>query len=144
MASASARDEQPVHRGKVVGWLSKVFELNPAGLNWPRGVLFLDMALVPLVVFWAIGHEQYLLSALFGLLFAWLADPGGGGPGGACPYVATGWWTAVRTEAEFLERWGRPKRRSPWFVPWPAPVDTRWSSQRGCRCGTATPVRRSS
>jgi hypothetical protein len=58
--------------------LSKVFELAPAGLNWPRGVLFLDIALVPLVVFWAIGHEQYLLSALFGLLFAWLADPGGG------------------------------------------------------------------
>ena len=61
-----------------MSWLSKVFELNPAGLNWPRGVLFLDIALVPLVVFWAIGHEQYLLSALFGLLFAWLADPGGG------------------------------------------------------------------
>ncbi|TFI30926.1 FUSC family protein [Streptomyces sp. 4R-3d] len=57
--------------------LSKVFELNPAGLNWPRGVMFLDVALVPLIVFWAIGHEQYLLSALFGLLFAWLADPGG-------------------------------------------------------------------
>ncbi|WP_329385295.1 FUSC family protein [Streptomyces sp. NBC_01716] len=58
--------------------LSKVFELNPAGLNWPRGVMFLDVALVPLIVFRAIGHEQYLLSALFGLLFAWLADPGGG------------------------------------------------------------------
>jgi len=60
-----------------MGWLSKVFELNPAGLSWPRAVLFLDVALVPLVVFWAIGYEQYLLSALFGLLFAWLADPGG-------------------------------------------------------------------
>jgi len=58
-------------------WLSKVFELNPAGLNWPRAVLFLDVALVPLVVFWTIGHEEYLLSALFGALFAWLADPGG-------------------------------------------------------------------
>jgi len=54
-----------------------VFELNPAGLNWPRAVLFLDVALVPLVVFWAVGHEEYLLSALFGALFAWLADPGG-------------------------------------------------------------------
>ena len=61
-----------------MSWLSKVFELNPAGLNWPRAVLFLDVALVPLVVFWAIGHEEYLLSALFGQLFAWLADPGGG------------------------------------------------------------------
>ncbi|MDQ0306763.1 hypothetical protein J2S46_001319 [Kitasatospora herbaricolor] len=29
------------------------------------------------MVFWAIGHEQYLLSAVFGLLFAGLADPGG-------------------------------------------------------------------
>jgi hypothetical protein len=78
MASASGREGQPVRGGKVTSWLSKVFELNPAGLNWPRAVLFLDVALVPLVVFWAIGHEEYLLSALFGVLFAWLADPGGG------------------------------------------------------------------
>ena len=40
--------------------------------------MILDVALVPLVVFWAIGHEEYLLSALFGVLFAALADPGGG------------------------------------------------------------------
>ncbi|MFI8089015.1 FUSC family protein [Streptomyces sp. NPDC086080] len=59
-------------------WLSKVFELNPAGLNWPRAVAFLDAALVPMFVFWVLGHEVYLLSALFGLLFAALADPGGG------------------------------------------------------------------
>jgi hypothetical protein len=78
MASASGREGQPVHGGKVTSWLWKVFELNPAGLNWPRAVLFLDVALVPLVVFWAIGHEEYLLSALFGVLFAGLADPGGG------------------------------------------------------------------
>ena len=78
MASASGREGQPVHGGKVMSWLSKLFELNPAGLNWPRAVLFLDVALVPQVVFWAIGHEEYLLSALFGAVFAWLADPGGG------------------------------------------------------------------
>jgi hypothetical protein len=60
-----------------MSWLTKVFELSPAGPNWPRAVLFLDIALVPLVLFWAIGHEEYLLSALFGLMFAWLADPGG-------------------------------------------------------------------
>ncbi|WP_152770776.1 FUSC family protein [Streptomyces spongiae] len=59
-------------------WLSKVFELAPGGLNWPRAVAFLDAGLVPMFVFWAIGHEVYLLSALFGLLFAALADPGGG------------------------------------------------------------------
>ncbi len=39
--------------------------------------MFLDVVLVPLVVFWAIGYEQYLLSAVFGVLFAGLADPGG-------------------------------------------------------------------
>ncbi|WP_237409449.1 hypothetical protein [Streptomyces sp. M2CJ-2] len=38
---------------------------------------FLDAGLVSMFDFWAIGHEQYLLSALFGLLFAALADPGG-------------------------------------------------------------------
>ncbi len=59
-------------------WLSKVFELNPAALNWARAVMLLDVMLVPLVVLWAIGHELYLLSALFGLLSAVLADPGGG------------------------------------------------------------------
>jgi Fusaric acid resistance protein-like len=75
--SATKREGSPVRGGKVVGWLSKVFELNPAGLNWPRAVLFLDVALVPMVVFWAIGYKQYLFSALFGVLFAWLADPGG-------------------------------------------------------------------
>jgi hypothetical protein len=77
-------------RGKetVVGWLSKVFALNPAGLNWPRGVWFLDVAMVPLFVIWAIGYEQYLLSALFGLLFSALSDPGGS-------YGSRAWRTAV-------------------------------------------------
>lgn len=77
MASESGREARPVQRGKVMSRLSKVFELNPVGPDWPRGVLFLDLALVPMVVFWVIGHEQYLLSALFGLLFTWLVDPGG-------------------------------------------------------------------
>jgi hypothetical protein len=77
-ATASGRVSQPVQGGKATGWLAKVFELNPAGLNWPRAVLFLDVALVPLVVFAAIGYQQYLLSAVFGLLFSWLVDPGGG------------------------------------------------------------------
>ncbi|MFD8482413.1 FUSC family protein [Kitasatospora sp. NPDC059673] len=76
MASTSG-EGQPIHARRAVNGLSKVFELNPAGLNLPRAVTFLDIALVPLVVFWAIGHQQYLLSALFGLLFAWLDDPGG-------------------------------------------------------------------
>jgi hypothetical protein len=76
MADASVRQGQPVRR-KLLSWLSKVFELNPAGLNWPRAVMILDVMLVPLVVFWAIGYEQYLVSALFGALLTALADPGG-------------------------------------------------------------------
>jgi uncharacterized membrane protein YccC len=39
--------------------------------------MVLDVALVPLLVFWSIGHEEYLLSAVFGVLFAALVDPGG-------------------------------------------------------------------
>ena len=76
-AGAPERERRSV-RQKIADWLSKVFELNPAGLNWPRAVMILDVVLVPLVVFWAIGHEEYLLSAVFGVLFAALADPGGG------------------------------------------------------------------
>jgi hypothetical protein len=76
-ASGPGTEAQPVHRGKFVSWLAEVFKLNPAGLQWPRAVMFLDIALVPLVLFWAIGYEQYLLSALFGALWTWLADPGG-------------------------------------------------------------------
>jgi hypothetical protein len=76
MASARGREGQPVHSGKVTSWLSKVFGLNPAGLHWPRAVVFLDIALVPLVLFWAIGHQEYLLSALFGAVFAWPRPPG--------------------------------------------------------------------
>jgi hypothetical protein len=54
-----------------------VFAFNAAGLNWPRAVMILDVLLVPLVVFWAIGHQEYLVSAVFGALFTALADPGG-------------------------------------------------------------------
>jgi hypothetical protein len=77
MTSASGTEAQPVHQGKFKSWLSKVFELNTAGLNWPRAVMILDVMLVPLVVFWAIGHDEYLVSALFGALLTALADPGG-------------------------------------------------------------------
>ena len=78
MASATGREARPAHEGKAASWLSKVFELDPAAINWPRAVMILDVLLVPLVVFWAIGHEEYLLSAVFGVLFAALSDPGGG------------------------------------------------------------------
>jgi hypothetical protein len=82
MAGATEQEEQHHHAEKVTGRLRsrlrEVFQVNPAGLNWPRAVLVLDVLLVPLVFFWAIGHEQYLLSAVFGLLFAVAVDPGGG------------------------------------------------------------------
>jgi Fusaric acid resistance protein-like len=74
-ASQPATKGPSAHRGK--SWLSKVFELIPAGLNWPRAVMILDVMLVPLVVFAAIGHEEYLLSAVVGVVFTAAADPGG-------------------------------------------------------------------
>lgn len=77
MADATGRVKVPADVGKPRSWPAKVFELNPSGLNWPRAVLVLDVLLVPLVVFWAIGHEEYLLSAIFGVVFTALADPGG-------------------------------------------------------------------
>ena len=77
MGGVGSGQGHPAHRGKVMSWLGKVFELNPGGLNWSRAVLTLDVLLVPLVLFWAVGYEQYLLSAVFGVLFAELSDPGG-------------------------------------------------------------------
>ena len=74
-ASQLATKGQPAHGGK--SWPSQVFAFNPAGLHWQRGVVILDVMLVPLVLFWAIGHEQYLESAVFGVLFTAVADPGG-------------------------------------------------------------------
>jgi hypothetical protein len=65
------------HQKAVIAWLAEVFKLNPEGLNWGRGVMFLDVALVPIVVLVAVGEPQYILGAVFGALFAGVADPGG-------------------------------------------------------------------
>ena len=78
MATSTGRERQPARRGKARSWLSRVFELNPAGLNWGRAVMVLDVMLVPLVVFLAFGHGEYLLSAAMGAVFSVLVDPGGG------------------------------------------------------------------
>ena len=59
------------------GTASKVFALNRDGLNWSRAFVLLGVALVPLVVLWPSGQEQYFLSATFGVLFTAFADPGG-------------------------------------------------------------------
>src|SRR5215467_7684764 len=77
MASTEARDGQPAHRGNVGKWLSEVFAFNASAVNWPRGVMFVDIALVPIVFFASIGHEQYLLTAVFGAFLLILIDPGG-------------------------------------------------------------------
>ena len=69
--------QQSPHRGRAMSLLRAAFALNPQGLNWPRGVMLMDLALVPLVVLLALGDEQYLLSAVFGALFAAAVDPGG-------------------------------------------------------------------
>jgi hypothetical protein len=76
-ATASGQVEERRWWGKVMSRLSKVFELNPQGLHWGRGVMFLDIALVPFVVLSAIGQQGYLLSAIFGALVAAAVDPGG-------------------------------------------------------------------
>jgi hypothetical protein len=36
MASATGQEERHVHGEKAASWLSKVFELNPAAINWPH------------------------------------------------------------------------------------------------------------
>ena len=81
MTGASGAEAQPAHKGRVTSWLSdrlpEIFEFNPAGVHWPLAALMLDVMLVPLVVFWAIGHEEYLVSALIGAVFTAFADPGG-------------------------------------------------------------------
>lgn len=38
MADTSGRQPPPAQGGKAATWLSSVFEVSPAGLNWPRGV----------------------------------------------------------------------------------------------------------
>ena len=60
-----------------MSFVSQVFALNPQGLNWARGVFFVDVALVPYVVLVAVGEQQYFLSAVFAVLFAGVSDPGG-------------------------------------------------------------------
>jgi hypothetical protein len=58
MASAGEAAGRPAHGGGIGSWLAKALERDQAGLNWPRGVMFLDVVLVPLVVLLAIGYEQ--------------------------------------------------------------------------------------
>ncbi len=76
-AKTSEVTKQPPDRGKVMSFVSQVFALNPQGINWARGVFFVDVALVPYVVLVAVGEQQYFLSAVFAVLFTGVSDPGG-------------------------------------------------------------------
>lgn len=108
-ADATRQLGRPVHRGKAASWLSKVFAFHSAGLNWARGVMILDVLLVPLVVFWAIGHEEYLVSTVFGALFAALVDPGGSYPSRALSGAVFGLVGAALTALGFgsgTDAWG--------------------------------------
>ena len=68
MGSASGREGQPVFWARVKSWLSKVFELNPAGLNWPRAVLFLDVALA---LAFSLHHYARITSYTWAQTLAW-------------------------------------------------------------------------
>ena len=60
--------------------LAKVFELNRKGLNVRRALAVVGALLVPAIVLVALDQQQYLLSAVFGMLFVGLSDPGGDYP----------------------------------------------------------------
>ena len=130
MTSPSGRAGQPAEGQTATGWLSQVSVLNPAGLNWPRGVWFLDVAMVPVFILWAIGYEQYLISASFGLLFSALIDPGGS-------YGNRAWRTAVfgligaGVTAFGFEMGIRPHRPRRCSASWRRPVMLRRLSRSG-------------
>ena len=111
-AKASGLANQPAEPGRMMSFLSKVFELNPKGLHWGRGVMFLDVALVPLVVLLASGKEQYLLSAVFGApsrLWPTLEAPSGTGGG----YGDVGQYDAAATSSQISPKTTSPGATSP-------------------------------
>ena len=57
--------------------LASVFALNRSGLNVSRGIEALAILAVPFVVLTALDDQVYMLSAIFGVLFVALSDPGG-------------------------------------------------------------------
>jgi len=79
MATAAAIEQAELRDtwAPVTAWFREVFKLNPQGVNWGRGVMVLDVMLVPPIVCAATAEEMYVLSAIFGVLFAALIDPGG-------------------------------------------------------------------
>ncbi len=60
-----------------VGFVANVFAVNRGAIHWSRALVLLFVTLVPFAVLWAVGQEQYFLSAAFGAVFMAAADPGG-------------------------------------------------------------------
>lgn len=56
---------------------SEVFKLDSKGFNLRRGISFLLIMLLPLVVLGALGQGQYFVSVMLGMLFTGLCDRGG-------------------------------------------------------------------
>jgi uncharacterized membrane protein YccC len=69
--------QAPLQQEQPPTFLAQVFKLNPAALNWPRAVMLIDVLLVALVVLLSIGKEQYLWTAILGVVYTAAADPGG-------------------------------------------------------------------
>jgi uncharacterized membrane protein YccC len=60
-----------------MAWLSKVLAFDPKKVDVRRALLLLAGLAALLVTVVALGARQYAMSALFGALFAVIADPGG-------------------------------------------------------------------
>ncbi len=57
--------------------LSKVFEINPKGLNVKAAVIILVILGVPLIVMEALGWSVYWVNLALAALFVGMSDPGG-------------------------------------------------------------------
>jgi hypothetical protein len=60
-----------------VSWLSKVFEINPKGLNVKAALVILVVLGLPLIVMEALGWSVYWVNLAIAGLFVGLSDPGG-------------------------------------------------------------------
>jgi hypothetical protein len=57
--------------------LAKLFELNRKGLNLQRGFAVAGVLVVLTALLIGLGHEGYVLTVVFAVMFAALSDPGG-------------------------------------------------------------------
>jgi uncharacterized membrane protein YccC len=64
-------------KGQAMSRLAKLFALNRKGLNLPRGLAVAGVLAVLTALLLGLGHEGYVLTVVFAVLFAALSDPGG-------------------------------------------------------------------